>query len=635
MATWMITTGSNDVKLKNEKQNNWGKLWDKLYPSKSDSSLPPEVKNERDHFIFKGKKLLSDWLSQQKDNKELLSLPPRILGLVYKDQRDYYEDLAFPLLDKFINFFEENQSDYEFPKRIIIFLTDQKAIFTEEKQKTKDSPFLSDTCYLEPLIEWFIKEKKGKTEVELIFKVIEPKLSDSSLRKGIDHWEEMLDNVGELLKAVEDREETIYVSHQAGTPAISSAVQFNIINQFSKSKIQFLIGNIYEDKNREDYQAELIEISRYWQSAQMQKAKALITKGNVGAAKILLEELNLPVPEFEKQKLDEYVNLFNLKLIDSRQQEEFGIEQAFNRVRKSLDLIEIFFRNENYLPGITLISAAQETFMKAAIVALVRVRGMRCSVGGVKLDQLIAWNEKGLLLKSKTSLQQIEGFNVNSGREQNLSPLLCFPQPERINGNEDRDYRNFKKYICYQFTLGNICPDGIKAYGNNNNLENWHFELANFRLLLWLTELIKDDDNLLNNVLNDVVKDEETKNSIERKKVSPENWQWELLKWSCDNNRPHEQDRRNQLMHNLQGVQKKDILKYLYGNPPNPLSEEQLNQNVENVYKNEVKKRFVEVLSFVQALYSATFLHKTELKDDHFEENSIDRELKEIVDRLP
>jgi len=619
MATWIITTGSEDVKLKNTDESTTN--WCNLYPSSGKKeSLPPEVKTKRDRFIFDGQPLF--WFSEEEENENFLTLPPRVLGLVYKKQPDYYEDLAFPVISQFINYFHESQ--IEFPDRIIIFLTDQKNIFTENNKKNKDSAFWYDTCYLKPLIEWLIKNNtETQNKVKLLFRTIEPESSHLDFTKGIDHWDEMLKKVENLFTDIKDRKETIYVSHQAGTPAISSAVQFTTITNFSNSNIKFLIAHQYEGYQSEEYKPELINIPNYWQKIQIQKAKQLIIDGNVGAAKTLLEDANIKVP-----KLDQYVSLFNLKTIDPNDPSEFELEQAFDRIRNTLDLIEIFFRNENYLQGITLISAAQETFMKAAIFALIRVLGVYRSVGGVKVDKLLSWDTKGLFLKSKAMLENLDGFDVNNGRDRDLSEVLVFPTPTH---QREQDYSSFRKYISCnnEFTLGNICPEEPKLDQNNQRSEKWRFELNNSRLLLWLNKLIKYD--LLINILNNTVQNQDLVNIIKNKQVSPDDWQWPLLKWSCKNKREHEQDRRNQLMHNLRGVKQEDVLMYLYGNPDEILNSE---QEVDNVYKQQVKRPFIKVLSFVRSLYRVVCLKETNLKEDSANRNYIDEELRKIHDSL-
>lgn len=623
MATWIITTGSNDVKLKNTRESIDN--WRELYPSKIDP-LPSEVKNKRNEFYFGDQSVR--WLpgDKLKNQKEYIKIPPRILGLAYQNRQEYYNDLAFPILDKLIYYFQFH--GFDIPRRIIIFYTDQKNIFTEES-KENNSPFWYDTCYLQPLIEWFIK-KKTQIEPEFIPLNIEPSLSEQSSNdnQGIDHWDLMLNKVTKLFKDIPDFGDTIYVSHQAGTPAISSAVQFTTISEFSRSQIQFLTLNRYalnqnEDQDKdyesEEYQPELIPISNYWQSIQIQKARKLITDGNVGAAKILLENSNISYPK----DLDYYIDLFNLKNTDPNQEEskkEFEPEAAFQRIRKTLDLIEICFRTENYLQGITLISAAQETFMKAAIVALVKVLGLTYKLGTTKesqeditVDDLIVWNKKGLAIKPQKEIKKLGNIHNNSFNE-DLFNILCFPKPQP----NDKDFDDFfYKYLSYSKEDNNQKKEFKFTI---NCIQDRYFKPHNFRILKWLKKLINNSDSFIENQF--------------QKEIDENNWTWDLLEGSCKYYKEYEQDRRNQLMHNLRGVKKEDVLEYIYGNFSGNSSLNQMNQNVENVYKEEVKKHFVKVLSFVRAIYIVSILQTKPVKENESDKNYIDEELKRIADEL-
>ena len=69
---------------------------------------------------------------------------------------------------------------------------------------------------------------------------------------------------------------------------------------------------------------------------------------------------------------------------------------------------------------------------------------------------------------------------------------------------------------------------------------------------------------------------------------------WQLLQWSCiDKNEEgrYEDDIRNKLMHNLQGVAKKEVVKYLLGNKDSD------NTEVIEVYNTYVKPQFLEAIS--------------------------------------
>jgi hypothetical protein len=204
-----------------------------------------------------------------------------------------------------------------------------------------------------------------------------------------------------------------------------------------------------------------------------------------------------------------------MKTIDTG--DEFEPTQAIKRVRKTLDLIEYFLKQENYLQAIILLSAAQETFLKASISLYLQ----KHIPGGFK-----EWNEKGLSLNLKeTNVEQvIKQLQLSNQRNYKFqSPHELFPLLKEFTKTVDNDY-------------------------------------------------------------------------------------WQLLIWSSTEKREHEFDRRNQLMHNLRGVKKEEMILYL--TDPEELrkyledkvsycSNSQrinLDQSVDEVYRNEIKGKFISAL---------------------------------------
>ncbi|MFM6403782.1 MAG: hypothetical protein ACKPGT_03665, partial [Microcystis sp.] len=99
---------------------------------------------------------------------------------------------------------------------------------------------------------------------------------------------------------------------------------------------------------------------------------------------------------------------------------------------------------------------------------------------------------------------------------------------------------------------------------------------------------------------------------------------WKLLTWSCTSLREHEFDRRNQLMHNLRGVKKEEVILYL--TDPEELRKYledkvsycnsqriNLDQSVDEVYRNEIKGKFISAL---KTLCEWTENDYTSLEDD-------------------
>ena len=487
MTTWIITTGNSDIQLNTD--NNWMR----------GERLFEKAKNNEPLCNCQGGGKDFANLKRENDTK-YFPVAARVLGLVYQDHEHYYSDLVFPLLDVLIEKFQ----DQEFPDRVYIILTDQEELFKTSDIKNSSCPFWQDTCTLKPLFEWYFQTK---LKLKPDFITLQPSVNN----RGLDHWDQVLTLVTEELTKIQ-QDDVFYISHQASTPAISSAVQFVSIGYFSN--VNFLIVNRYYEENKIITRHEIIPSSSYWKQLQIQKAKKLITDGFPGSALALLKEVEYNNSEKIKE-LESYIDLFNMKTIDTG--DEFDPTQAIKRVRKTLDLIEYFLKQENYLQAIILLSAAQETFLKASISLYLQ----KHIPGGFK-----EWNEKGLSLNLKeTKIQEV------------------------IKQLQSSNQRNYKFQSPHEL----------------------------FPLLKEFTKIGDDND-------------------------------WQLLIWSSTRDRDHEFDRRNQLMHNLRGVKKEEVILYL--TDPEELrkyledkvsycSNSQrinLDQSVDEVYRNEIKGKFISAL---------------------------------------
>lgn len=485
MTTWIITTGNSDIQLNTDA--NWMR----------EKGLFKKAKNNEPLCNCQGEGADFANLKRENDTKRF-PVAARVLGLVYQDHEHCYSDLVFPLLDVLIQAFQ----DQEFPDRVYIILTDQEKLFKTSDIKNSSCPFWQDTCTLKPLFEWYFQTK---LELKPDFITLQPSVNN----RGLDHWDQVLTLVTKKLTKIQP-DDVFYISHQASTPAISSAVQFVSIGYFSN--VKFLIVNRYYEENNIKTSPEIIPSSSYWKQLQIQKAKKLITDGFPGSALALLKEVGYNNSEKIKE-LESYIDLFNIKTIDTSN--EFDPTQAIKRVRKTLDLIEYFLKQENYLQAIILLSAAQETFLKASISLYLQKHIPR----GFK-----EWNEKGLSLNLKeTKIQE----------------------------------------VIKQLKLGK----------DNHKFQNSH------KLFPLLKEFTKTVDNDY----------------------------WQLLIWSSTEKREHEFDRRNQLMHNLRGVKKEEVILYL--TDPEELRKYledkvsycnsqriNLDQSVNEVYRNEIKVEFISAL---------------------------------------
>ena len=154
-----------------------------------------------------------------------------------------------------------------------MILTNQENVF-DNNNRNKKSPYWQDTCTLEPILEKYFQAKypQLKTKENIYYLPLAPKANE----KGLDDWNQCLTFVNELFKRSEiksiSKSADIYVSHQAGTPAISSAVQFTSLAKFEK-KVQFLVSNEYDQDN-----AIPIPSSSYLQGLKLQEAKKLLKR---------------------------------------------------------------------------------------------------------------------------------------------------------------------------------------------------------------------------------------------------------------------------------------------------------------------------------------------------------------------
>jgi hypothetical protein len=259
MNIWLVTTGSSDIQLtKNEYWKDWY----------SDGS---PVKKKCHSLEFKPTQIFED-------SEEPYRIASRVLGWVYKAQQDeVWEFLTFPLLDQFATQLKGKVID-----KIIILLTDQSEKFKEELQEDIRCPYWQDTCELQDIIERYFKQSDKFPDSKLIPIILSP----GENKPGLDDWDYILEIVQNKLHKIKFDSEpnTVYVSHQAGTPAISSAVQFVSLGKFG-TKVQFLVSNEYEKKALEP-----IESPKYLKGIKFEQAKELLKNHDYAAVKSLLND---------------------------------------------------------------------------------------------------------------------------------------------------------------------------------------------------------------------------------------------------------------------------------------------------------------------------------------------------------
>ncbi|TAE61378.1 MAG: hypothetical protein EAZ87_02420 [Nostocales cyanobacterium] len=271
MSIWIVTTGNSDVQLKH---NYNATKWQKFYR---------EVRSELSNHLFEPSR------SKNAAANEPYTVPARVMGMVYSSRLNdeiVFNDLHFPLLDTFTDFLKKLDKK-EKPNKIIVIITNQENAFDDDDKKHNKCPYWQDTCKLQPILEKYFQQKFPHFETDKNIHYLE--LSPKSKSEGLDNWNQCLILVNKLFKEkmpnLEIREYTkIFVSHQAGTPAISSAVQFTSLANFEK-QVKFLVSNEYDQGN-----AISIPSSSYLQGIKLQEAKELLDRYDyLGVDKIFTE----------------------------------------------------------------------------------------------------------------------------------------------------------------------------------------------------------------------------------------------------------------------------------------------------------------------------------------------------------
>lgn len=258
---WIVTAGNSDVKL--ECDYGWGDLREK-----KNSQLKP---------CHKG------FNSLIKGDDNLLFLPARTMGILYDDTWETHEKyFTFPLLERFI---QKVQDEGKTPERIIVLLTNQEKIFLEDSDnfqydRSESSPYWRDTCRLEPILKYYFDREFGRDKVKFSFPILEPETRE----KGLDNWDSTLELVQEEFKNWNiSKDDSVIVSHQASTPAISSAVQFVSLANFG-DKVEFLIAN-----ERDSNLTRFLEGSKYLKEIRKREAATLLSHPDYSGVHIILK----------------------------------------------------------------------------------------------------------------------------------------------------------------------------------------------------------------------------------------------------------------------------------------------------------------------------------------------------------
>lgn len=288
---WIVTIGNSDIRL----DANASKAFNTL---KDDASKP-----EKRESLGRCR----NWFRPEEDKskKGEFSLEARVLGIVYGDAIATHPNyFKFPLLDGFCTRLDEEKVK---PDRIIILLTDQEEIFLPNHENHLynrnglNSPYWKDTCTLEPIFEHYFKNKYD-VSIESVF--LQPETGHS----GLDDWNATLTLVQKKFANFGiDENDKIIVSHQAGTPAISSAVQLTTLIRYG-SEVKFLVGSELDSKS-----TEFIDGSNYFKALQTKKLSDLLERHDYSGMTSIVKDMKFGSDEVKSRLLHllKQANLWN------------------------------------------------------------------------------------------------------------------------------------------------------------------------------------------------------------------------------------------------------------------------------------------------------------------------------------
>jgi hypothetical protein len=179
-------------------------------------------------------------------------------------------------LTNFIQILTEEQIKID---HIIVLVSDQEDIFPEDTREHLYSPYWQDTCKIYPILEKHLQNQFPTATINPL--LIKPK--DSI--QGLDDWDTVLDLVKSVFNDLQLSSDfkNIYVSHQAGTPAISSAVQFTSLSRFGE-KVKFLVST-----ERSSKLTRILDSSKYLKGIHKKEAQKLLERKDYAGVRDLID----------------------------------------------------------------------------------------------------------------------------------------------------------------------------------------------------------------------------------------------------------------------------------------------------------------------------------------------------------
>ena len=287
MILWIVTIGSSDVQFDSDKVNREKGRTEKQRSDKVWRNWYDDIKYECHDLDFEPKRAFQDV-------EESYRIPARILGKVYQSSSEAVKQeiesyLTFPLLSSFVKMLKSS----EVPDAIAFILTDQSQIFQDDtKRRQPKSPYWQDTCELKLILESYFQQQFPG--VELIPLQLSP-----PVEPGLDDWDRVLDLVQNEFAKIKLKPDIVNVSHQAGTPAISSAVQFESLTRFGQ-QVKFLVSN-----ERNSNLTRFIDRSSYLKKIRRQEALALLENFDYsGVYQLLKKDIQQSPKAIEQQTLE-------------------------------------------------------------------------------------------------------------------------------------------------------------------------------------------------------------------------------------------------------------------------------------------------------------------------------------------